>query len=246
MTRPYITPPDTRLYAIGDLHGHREPLARMIDLIEEDMRGRDIRHVKIVFLGDYVDRGPDSAGLLDDLIALQERKLGCEYVFLKGNHENGMLGFMHDPQGRRRDWVEWGGVETLQSYGIDVDRTMPLDKQLESLSVRLRAVIPQRHVDFLSGLRLYHICGDYLCVHAGIRPGVPLEQQEERDLTFIRGEFLNDDSLHPWRVVHGHTITGTPEILPNRINVDTGLYKNGVLSCAVIEGSHVDIMQVLL
>lgn len=244
MMRPYITPPNTRLYAIGDLHGHREPLASMLDLIEEDMRGRQIKNVRVVLLGDYVDRGPDSAGLIDDLIALKQRDSAVEFVFLKGNHENGMLSFMREPTGKRSDWLEWGGVETLQSYGIEVDADCSLDHQAQELSKRLSEAMPQAHLDFLNALELYHICGGFLCVHAGIRANFPLAEQEERDLTFIREGFLDYDGLHPWRVVHGHTITKQPEILPNRINVDTGLYKHGVLSCAVIENDQIDILQV--
>lgn len=244
MTRPYITPPNTRLYAIGDLHGHREPLARMLAAIEEDVRGRHVKHVKIVFLGDYVDRGPESAGLLDDLIALKESDSDFDFVFLKGNHEIGMLGFMDEPKGKRRDWLEWGGIETLESYGIEIAGNKNLAARYEALSARLSEVIPQSHLDFLNGLSLYDVCGDFLCVHAGIRANFPLSEQTERDMTFIREGFLDYDGLHPWRVVHGHTITQEPEILPNRINVDTGLYKHGVLSCAVIENDHVGVIQV--
>ena len=244
MTRPYITPANTRLYAIGDLHGHREPLARMLDAIEEDVRGRHIRNVRIVFLGDYVDRGPDSAGLLDDLILLKESDSDFELVFLKGNHEIGMLGFMNEPNGGRRDWLEWGGVETLESYGVSIANDKSLYTQSEELSARLNDALPQRHRDFLNGLSVYDVCGDFLCVHAGIRANFPLQEQTERDMTFIREGFLDYTGLHPWRVVHGHTITKEPEILPNRINVDTGLYKHGVLSCAVIENDQIDIIQV--
>lgn len=148
MTRPYITPPNTRLYAIGDLHGYREPLARMLAEVEEDVRGRHIGHVRVVFLGDYVDRGPDSAGLLDDLIALKESDSDFEFVFLKGNHEIGMLGFINEPNGGRRDWLEWGGVETLESYGIVVATDKSLEAQAEKLSKQLNDVLPQRHRDF--------------------------------------------------------------------------------------------------
>lgn len=245
MTHAYITPPNTRIYAIGDIHGHREPLARMMDLIEEDVRGRHIKNVKVVFLGDYVDRGPDSAGLLDDLVALKEGGSGLDLVFLKGNHENGLLAFLDDPIGTKQyGWLEWGGIETLQSYGIAVQGGAMPDETILALSRELGMRFPPEHRRFLETLRLYYKCGGFLCVHAGIRANFPLSEQKELDLWMIRKGFLDYKGMHPWRVVHGHTITREPEILPNRINVDTGLYETGVLSCAVIENDHVGIMQV--
>lgn len=245
MMRPYITPPNTRLYAIGDLHGYREPLARMMALIEEDARGRDINHVKVIFLGDYIDRGPDSAGVLDDLIALKEKDSPFEFVFLKGNHDIGMLGFLRDPEAYD-DWLEFGGEQTLASYGVLPDKKKYLEEQAHSLSAAFNGVVPERHVAFLNSLSLYYQCGGFLFVHAGVRPNFSLAEQQEKEMTLIRRGFLDYEGLHPWRVVHGHTITKAPEILPNRINVDTGLYKYGVLSCAVIENDHVGILQVKL
>lgn len=244
MTREYETPVNTRLYVVGDLHGYPSGLAAMMDKIEEDMRGRDIPHVKLVFVGDYVDRGPDSKKLLDDLIALKEADLPYERIFLKGNHENGLLEFLKDPRGDRKDWLEWGGAETLASYGIKPAKKKSLLHQAEKLSEEFNKAIPDSHRAFMDALQLYYECGGFLCVHAGIKPNFPLEEQEEHDLWMIREGFLDYEGEHPWRVVHGHTITRKPEILPNRINIDTGLYKHGVLSCAVIEREEVGILQV--
>ncbi len=244
MTRPYITPPNTRIYAIGDLHGHRAELTKMMNLITEDVRGRDIKHVKVVFLGDYIDRGPDSAGLLDDLIALKNGDLPFEFIFLKGNHEHWLLEFMRDPLINSNEWLVWGGVETMQSYYVIHDPRRPIADQVKFLSKSLNEKVPASHQEFLKSLDVYYQCGDYLFVHAGIRPNFPLHEQAPEDMWMIRETFIEYEGLHPWRVVHGHTISEHPELLPNRINVDTGLYRHGVLTCAVLENDTVEFLQV--
>lgn len=243
--RTYVTPPRTRIYAIGDLHGYRTALRSMMAKIAEDVRERHIENVIIVLLGDYIDRGPDSAGLIDDLIALQQSEPSPQFIFLKGNHEGGLLGFLEDPE-EHSGWLAWGGEDTLASYGIFHDKAIYIEDQAESLSYRFNNIIPPAHRAFFKNLSLHYQSGDYLFVHAGIRPHFPLNQQNEQDLTFIRKGFLDYAGSHPWRVVHGHTITKEPEVLPNRINIDTGLYKHGILSCAVLENDHVNIMQVRL
>ena len=245
MTVEYKIPDDHRIYAIGDVHGYADILAKMHALIEADYKNRPVEKAHIVYLGDYIDRGPDSKGVLDQLIARELDAPDFTHIFLLGNHEGGMMQFMQDPQGERRDWVQWGGLETLESYGVKPAMEKPLEQQFESLAQQLAAAMPLTHHEFLKNLRLYYEVEGYLFAHAGIRPGVALNKQEAHDLTFIREPFLSYEKPHPWRVVHGHTAMTEVEMKPNRINLDSGLYRGGALSCAIIEGAQdVRILQV--
>lgn len=231
--RPAI-PEGIRVYAIGDVHGRLDLLREVEALIAEDCASAGRRRIVQVMLGDYVDRGPQSRGVIDHLLA---RDHGRELVALRGNHESYMLD-RPDMPANFAHWCRYGGRETLLSYGLDLsaidDETLETDRV--SLSRRALSVLPPDHTAFLAGLGLHWSCGDYLFVHAGIRPGVPLEQQSERDLTWIRHDFLDSPVDFGCVVVHGHTPAEAPEIRDNRIGIDTRAYASGRLTCLVLEG----------
>ncbi|MEO1251395.1 MAG: metallophosphoesterase family protein [Pseudomonadota bacterium] len=222
-------PDGKRFYAIGDIHGAADALDRLIDRIDAEKAG-DVTK-ELVFLGDYVDRGPDSKGVIERLIAI-----GAEFpgsVFLKGNHEAVMLDFLNDPE-EMLEWLEWGGDETLRSYGV----SGALTKSGEDLSAELASAMPKAHLDFLNNLSLTHQAGDYLFVHAGVRPGVALKDQSEDDLLWIRKRFhdANAKDRPDFTVVHGHHPMKKPVDVGWRIGVDTGACWSGVLTAAVLEG----------
>ena len=227
-------PDGRRIYAVGDIHGHIDLLARLHALILADAEtARDLRRV-VVYLGDYVDRGPGSFDVLDVLI--NDPLAGFEGVHLKGNHEDMMLDFLAGPA--EPLWTGNGGVATLASYGVEPPVMLYHPPDLETFRRRLRAAIPPNHLGFLRGLRLCHTDGDYFFVHAGVRPGVPLDDQDPYEMMWIRDRFLLSDADFGKRVVHGHTPCPVPEVLGNRIGIDTGAYFSGRLTCLVLEGAE--------
>jgi len=226
-------PPDTRVYAIGDIHGRLDLLSRLHQMILDDARISKAGDRILVYLGDYVDRGPDSAGVIE--LLSQETLPGFTAVHLKGNPEDFLLRFLDDTSSGSA-WFANGGVATLRSYGVDMDYayTDTPARLLDRLSRRL----PARHLDFLRALSLHHCIGDYLFVHAGIRPGLAMELQSAADMLWIRGEFLNSSVEHGKIVVHGHTITDLPEVRENRIGIDTGAFFSDRLTCLVLDGTE--------
>ncbi|WP_146347985.1 metallophosphoesterase family protein [Phaeobacter marinintestinus] len=223
------------IYAVGDIHGQTQMLDRALELIAAD--GGPDAH--IVFMGDYTDRGPDSKGVIDRLIAGQSA--GKPWTFLKGNHDRMFEWFMQDTP--RHDphmlvgyhWLHdrIGGIETLASYGV----TFPERTRLEDVHQIAKQAVPQTHVDFLRGLSLSHEAGDLLFVHAGIRPGIPLDEQSENDLVWIREPFLDDTTQHPRLIIHGHTALDHPQHFGNRIDLDGGAGYGRPLHPAVFEGT---------
>lgn len=228
-------PPNTRIYAIGDIHGRADLLADLHRVIRDDAAAHPERDKAVVYVGDYVDRGLQSREVVE--LLLGEPLQGFEAIHLKGNHEAMMLDFLDDPA-VGAGWLEIGGAATLYSYGVSLDSGKPMPERLLEAQDRLRGKLPAGHVDFLRGLRLQHVAGDYLFVHAGVRPGVALERQSEDDLLWIRQDFLESSDDHGKVVVHGHSITWKPEILPNRIGIDTGAFASGTLTCAVLDGTE--------
>lgn len=223
----------TRIYAIGDVHGHLDLLTRLMDLIVADARQAPAgTRPRIVMLGDYVDRGPASRGVLDLLSGPPPS--GFERICLKGNHESMMEIFMEDPR-MAGGWLPNGGAEAVNSYGLSVDSSEPV--ALERLSMALRRAVPATHHRFLAELDLMHVCGDYFFAHAGVDPTRPLDQQRGEALMWIRGPFLNSGVDFGKIVVHGHTITARPEVRSNRIGIDTGAYASGRLTCLVLDGT---------
>ncbi|MFG1320162.1 metallophosphoesterase family protein [Xanthobacter autotrophicus] len=234
MTEPSIEPPTPRIpphkrvYAVGDIHGHLDLLRRLQAAIDEDVRAHPGAECIEVYLGDYVDRGPKSAAVIDALI---ERQASRKAVCISGNHEAVMIDALQSREAFSR-WLKMGGLETVFSY-VGHRRTFD-DVTLWS---QWRAAMTPAHLAFLRRLASHFICGDYLFVHAGLRPGVALEDQSREDMMWIRREFLDCSDWLGHCVVHGHTPTKEPEVLPNRINIDTGAYASGHLTCLVLEGT---------
>lgn len=227
-------PPDHRVYALGDIHGRADLLDTVLASIARDIAARPVAIPLVVLLGDYVDRGPQSRAVIERLVALSERP---GFRCLRGNHEEVLLAVLADPSAAE-DWLVFGGLETMASYGFVPDGRPALD-----LVAAFAEGLPASHRAFLAGLPLTFACGDYLFVHAGLRPGRPLAEQSPEDLLWIRDEFLRSRAWHGHRVVHGHTPVREAEILPNRINLDTGAYATGRLTCLVLEGREAAILE---
>ncbi len=222
-----------RIYAIGDIHGCRDLLDRMIEEIRNDLAAHPVEHALTVTLGDYVDRGPDSRGVVE---RLAQNPFPMEFVALKGNHEAMLAQFLRDPS-VGSEWARLGGLETLHSYGIDVGPLMR-GRGYEPAAAAFEKALPGTHVAFLASLRVSLSVGRYFFCHAGVRPGVPFARQREYDLLCIRDAFLHDRTDFGKIVVHGHSPSPEPEIRPNRINIETGAFITGRLTCAVLEAEQ--------
>jgi serine/threonine protein phosphatase 1 len=222
------------IYAVGDIHGRVDLLNQLLDQIAADAAATRNGQTVLAFLGDYVDRGPQSKAVVDALMQLKQT--GEEQVILlKGNHEAALLDFLDDPSAGP-SWAEHGGRETLLSYGV----APPKHRSDADAWVRTRddfaAALPDGHVRFMRNLSLWESLGDYVFVHAGVRPGVALDKQEERDLLWIREEFLQSDRAMDKVVVHGHTPVERPSLAAGRIGIDTGAYATGVLTALKLHG----------
>lgn len=237
---PPRAPDGSRLYVIGDIHGRADLLGDLLGQIGADAQGAEQRRKVLVYLGDYVDRGEESFEVIEMLIAGPPP--GFEAVHLKGNHEEFMIGF-HEDGSHAASWTLNGGAATLWSYGVGAPGLFGGGGNMETLRGNFREALPQRHLDFLIGLATFHVEGDYLFAHAGIRPGVPIEEQQECDLLWIRKEFLSHGGAFPKMVVHGHSIRETPDIRANRIGIDTGAYRTDHLTCLVLEGESRRFLQ---
>ncbi|MFZ0426179.1 MAG: metallophosphoesterase family protein [Xanthobacteraceae bacterium] len=234
--RPRV-PRDIRIYAIGDIHGRVDLLNALFQRIDANVKANPIKHALHVFLGDYIDRGPNSYEVIDALIA---RKSEHAMIFLKGNHESYAAQFLEDPA-VLPEWTSVGGLNTLLSYGVTPpSRDNP--RPAEDVARAFREALPEDHLQFLQSLALSFTCGDYFFVHAGVQPGIPLNKQREQDLLWIREDFLLHEEDFGKIIVHGHTPSKEPDIRPNRINIDTGAYATGRLTCLVLQGDQVAIM----
>ena len=227
--RPAVEPPARRVYAIGDIHGRLDLLKTLNDQIIEDAQGRAS---EIIFLGDYIDRGRDSAGVVEFLCAGGTAP-GFDALFLKGNHEAALLDFLDDPE-LGPTWARFGGLETLASYGVKAPRTAE-PTAWEATRAAFRAALPPPHLDFLRSLTLSAERGGYFFAHAGADPGKPLDAQSETDLLWIREAFLDSDTPFERVVVHGHTPEDEPYADHRRIGLDTGAFASGVLTAACID-----------
>ena len=224
------TPPDMRIYAIGDVHGRDDLLQEISEQIEKDLASAPPQ-VLTVLLGDYVDRGPHSANVVERLAA---GRFPTQIKALRGNHELLFLQFLDNPA-VLGDWRKVGGLETLHSYGVDIRQALR-GKDLRCGASRTRQELPTTHRRFLEATELSATFGDYFFCHAGVRPDVPLESQSPEDLMWIRAEFLRSERPFGKTVVHGHTPVAEPEIKSNRINIDTGAFATSALTCLVLEG----------
>lgn len=233
-------PDDTIVYAIGDVHGRDELLEDLLNQIVSHAQSSSAEHPVLVFLGDYVDRGWQSREVLERLSRFDLE--GFEAVFLKGNHEEALLSFLDDPH-FLESWRQYGGLETLHAYGLKDLNFRADEGYLRDVHAAFCDALPTHHRSFLQGLPSRFELGGYLFVHAGVRPGVPLDEQNEHDLRWIRNEFLESQSDFGKRVVHGHCPEEEPQVRANRIGVDTGAYITGVLTAAVLQGTEVAFLQ---
>ncbi len=233
-----------RLYAIGDIHGQREMLRAAHSRIEADRAACGDADAPLIHLGDHTDRGPDSRGVIDDLLA--GMGAGRPWRSIRGNHDQLFLDFLSvpdadDPRFGKADWwlqPNLGGDTTLGSYGVEVTA----DYDFFQLQAQARAAVPEAHVRFLDTLPLTYETPDLFCVHAGVRPGVPFDRQKKEDLIWIREDFLWDERDHGKLVVHGHTPADVPENHGNRVDLDTGAGYGRPLTAAVFEGRNVWVL----
>lgn len=221
-----------RIYAIGDIHGRRDCLDDLLARIDDDDRARGPAATTLVFLGDLVDRGPESRGVVERLQQLSRLRL-C--IFLMGNHEEVFVDAWEGDESAARLFHRIGGRETLLSYGVTPAEYDAAD--FARMITLLATHVPAEHVAFLRGFRDTHRSGDYLFVHAGIRPGTPIDEQRPADMRWIRDKFLDDPRDHGAIVVHGHSITPAVDERPNRVGIDTGAYASGRLTALGLEGT---------
>lgn len=232
--RPPSGPANARAFAIGDIHGRLDLATSLLGRIEAVRRAHPRPRDYLVLLGDLIDRGPDSRGVIE--WAMSSLPQDMTTVCLTGNHEEMMIQVLDGESHLIWDWLEFGGYEFAQSYGVEVGRLHSL-KPAEAAAV-IRAAVPPSHMRFVGEFVDSFGFGDYLFVHAGIRPGTPIDQQEIHDLRWIRAEFLGSDADHGCVVVHGHTISAEPEERPNRIGIDTGAYATGNLTALCLDGTE--------
>jgi serine/threonine protein phosphatase 1 len=230
--RPPRLPAGVRIYAFGDIHGRADLLEKMFAVIDVDVSRNPVERPIEVYLGDYIDRGPYSCETLQLLI---ERSRSRRTVCLKGNHEAYCLDVLRE-SGKLDDWRQIGGLQTLISYGIQPPLNPTAAEQVELIRA-FKAAMPRDHLQFLQNLKPSFLCGDFFFVHAGVRPGIPLDEQQEHDLLWIRDDFLDSDEDFGKFIVHGHTPVRTPDIRANRANIDTGAYATGNLTLLTIQGS---------
>lgn len=223
-----------RAYVVGDVHGRLDLLNRLLATIHAEIDSGPRRKTLLIFVGDLIDRGPASAGVIERLRSYD--KTGVRLVVLLGNHEEVLLRILEGDSSLVESWLQFGGAECLESYGVDPRALAALEPQ-QAVAMISKA-IPAAHSRFLAGCADSFRFGDYLVVHAGIRPGIDLDQQLQSDLRWIREPFLGDRTDHGFVVVHGHTITEAVEVLPNRIAIDTGAYASGCLTALAIDGAE--------
>jgi serine/threonine protein phosphatase 1 len=237
---PARVPEGRRIYAVGDIHGRSDLLTKLLKDLQADALGGAYKGQPIlIFLGDYIDRGLQSKEVID--ILMGELVSPFETYFLKGNHEAAMLQFLREPSAGPR-WAEFGGAETLASYGVRTPRSRMASEEWAVASAELARVLPPEHLRFLARLQVSVRLGDYLFVHAGVRPGVDLDRQSEYDLLWIRDEFLNDSRPLGVTVVHGHTPATRPYRDARRVGVDTGAYITGRLTAARFEHDTIEFL----
>jgi serine/threonine protein phosphatase 1 len=229
---PPRVPKGYRAYAVGDVHGRLDLLDRLLGQIEADVARRPARHNLLIMLGDLIDRGPDSRGVVERMRTYRHDAI--KPYFLAGNHEEVLLRILKGERGMLADWLKYGGAECLLSY--DCDPTMFDARNERAALAAIARAIPTEHATFLASFVDTLRLGDYLFVHAGIRPGVDLSLQSQSDLRWIRSPFLDSEGDHGVVVVHGHSINPMVEQLPNRIGIDTGAYRTGVLTALALEG----------
>ena len=239
--KPPVTPhvPENhRIYSIGDIHGRADLLEQLHEKIKTDAKTYTGKKT-IVYLGDYIDRGEQSRQVIETLLSNPLEDFNA--IHLQGNHEKAMLDFIEYP-GAAAAWLTFGGRETLNSYGIPLAH-IPSKREVAHLARQLDENLPDEHRTFMNNCLESWQCGSYFFVHAGIRPGVALDKQKIEDKLWIREDFLGSTTNHGTIVVHGHSTNLQPELLPNRIGIDTAAFNSGVLTCLVLEGEEQRLLQ---
>ena len=228
-------PPNLSIVAFGDVHGCLDKLDPLLERIEERAAAFPEKRHLVVSIGDLIDRGPDSAGVVERLI---RGVPGCRTVVLRGNHEAMMLDFIRGGPDSE-NWLRNGGLDTIKSYGVDLEQILADRSGLPGLRRAFLQNIPAHHLTFVRETPLRFECGDYFFVHAGVNPRRSLDRQHEDDLLWIRDEFLEWEQPFAKKIVHGHTPVEVPTFRHNRINLDTGACFGGPLTAVLIEGTEV-------
>jgi len=237
--RAYPPAPDgLTIFAVGDIHGRSDLLSALHQRIDEQSADIPLQQTLEVYLGDYVDRGSDSAGVIDMLVERSETR---NVVFIRGNHEELLCDFLED-RITIDIWKALGGIETLRSYGVSL-KDLSNESASRAALGRFRTLLPASHNMFFRSLRPCFQIGDYLFVHAGVKPGVALEQQSEKTMMWIRDEFLSYKGQFGYIIVHGHTPVAEPDLRPNRINIDTGAYATNKLTCLRIDETGPSVLE---
>ena len=239
-TAPAV-PDGTVVWAVGDIHGRLDLLLPLVEAMAADLHASRADRKMVIFLGDYIDRGPDSRSVLR-LLAGLSRSQGVEWRFLKGNHEQAMLEFLEDPS-RGARWCEYGGDRALRSWGLRVPELAHRTEAWERVAADLRHKLTKPKLAFLENLELSVTVGDYFFSHAGARPGVTLDRQMSEDLLWIRQPFLESRTGFECVVVHGHTPAKAVHADHRRIGIDTKAYDSGVLSALRLEGRERTLLQ---
>ncbi len=230
--------PGLRIYAIGDTHGHYSLLYQMHHKISAHLAENPCERSIEIFLGDYIDRGPKPSEVLDHM--MHAEPAADERICLSGNHEKSLLEFLEKPEWLIK-WARSGALDTLRAYGVPLEHPLTEDMCREA-QAKFAASLPAGQKAFIEALPLSVSFGDYFFVHAGVRPGAPLDEQDPHDLVWIRYDFLDSEVEHGKLIVHGHTPHDYPEIRPNRINIDTAAFSTGILTCLVLEGETQQLM----
>ena len=245
---PWATPRGEIIYAIGDIHGCDDLLAELLGLIHQDIDEHGgQKRISLVFLGDYIDRGPGSKAVIDCLLQQQQAQGASggpakRFIHLKGNHEDWLLRFLKNPR-VGPEWLVNGGSQTLVSYGVDARAVLHRAQTWAALARAFEAALGAEHLGFFQGLPGHVMIGDYAFVHAGFRPGRPLGKQSEQDMLWIRNRFLDDTRAFEKRVVHGHTPAEAPYVDHRRIGIDTGSFFTGILTAVRLEDHQVRFLQ---
>lgn len=239
-TAPSV-PDGTVVWAVGDIHGRLDLLLPLMEAVGADLEASRTDRKVVVFLGDYIDRGPDSRGVIRRLAGLSATP-GVEWRFLKGNHEQAMLEFLDDPSAGAR-WCEYGGDSALRSWGLRVPELAHRTEAWARVAADLRHRLTARETAFLETLELSVTVGDYFFAHAGARPGVALDRQSPEDLLWIRRPFLDGRAAFERVIVHGHTPTAEVHVDRRRIGIDTKAYESGVLTALRLEGRERTVLQ---
>jgi len=229
------TPANHRLYVIGDIHGRADLLTKLLKAVERNAADYPDKQKKLIFLGDYVDRGLHSKDVIERLT--QPLPEGMEGIFLRGNHEEKLMEVLDGLTEDALAFLRYGGDATFSSYGVPVKKGL-FGKDIDATIEKFINAVPKHHKDFLNSTLFYISFGDYYFVHAGVRPGVLLHLQNRRDQLWIRQDFIPSTYKFEKMIVHGHTITEKPVALPNRIGIDTGAYATGHLTCLILDGTE--------